>query len=60
MEFLIFYILFSWLVVYEVFKTNTDTIGENVTNVIMSLLCGWFVLPMLIGVHLRHDENYLK
>lgn len=56
MEILILYILFSWIVVYEVFKANTDTIGENVTNVIMSLLCGWFVLPMLIGVHLREEK----
>ena len=57
MELLIFYILFSWFVVYEVFKTNSDTIGENITNVIMSLLCGWIVLPLLVGVHLRGDNK---
>ena len=56
MEILIFYILFSWFVVYEVFKTDTDTIGENMTNIIMSLLCGWVVFPMLISAHLREEK----
>lgn len=57
MELFIFYVLFSWAVVYKVFEGNTDTIGENMTNFFMSLIGGWLILPLLIGVHLRGEEN---
>lgn len=57
MEFLIFYVLFSWIVVYKVFKSETDSASENFVNIIMSLVSGWIVLPLLVGVHLRGDNK---
>jgi len=58
MEIFVFYFLFAWAVVYKVFDNDNDTdaIGENLANIFMSFVFGWFVLPMIIGTHLRGKE----
>lgn len=52
----IFYVLFSWIVVYKAFENEDDSLSEKSTLALFALLSGWFMFPMLLGNHLR-DNN---